>query len=181
MHEVGDVFGEADKSSGSAWPRLWKYGPVQLGFFKTSREEVPFLVSIGLYFRDPEAMPRGLTFSGWYPPEGCPYSTFRDHLDEVGIAVIGGVTSGPRKHLIVGPGVRVTFDDDTLDSIQYTAKREPARKQFLVSVPRETLDSIRLEARARGVSVADLCSQWIEEKTIESRSSETSRSSAGAI
>jgi hypothetical protein len=164
-HEVRDLLGEPEGVSGRGWPQLWKYGSIQLGFHRTTRDEIPFLTSIALYFRVPdEAPPEALKFSGWYPAIGCSYDEFRAHLDEVGIRVYGGVASGPRKHLIVGPGVRITFDEDVLDSIQHTAKREPDRKQLLISVPREALDSIRLEARARGISPSSLCSNWVEER-----------------
>ncbi len=166
-HEIRDFLGEPEASSRSAWPRLWKYGSMQLGFHRTSRDEVPFLVSIALYFRAPdEAPPKALGLTDWYPPVGCSYDEVRRHLDEVGIKALGGVTAGPDKHLIVGPGVRITFDDDRIDSIQHSAKRESDRKQLWISIPRDALDAIRTEARTRGISTSDLCSRWVEERAI---------------
>lgn len=163
--EIQESLGEAEGISGPGWPRLWKYGALQLGLHRMSPDELPFLTSIALYFRiEEELPPESLSLSGWYPHPGCTFEEFRRHLDEVGIAVFGGVTAGPRKHLVIGPGIRVTFDEDILDSIQHTAKREPERKQFWVSARRRNFDRIRAEARARGISVATLCSRWIDEQ-----------------
>ena len=163
--EVRDLLGEPDYAPKLGSPQLWKYGSLQLGFFRTSTDESPFLVSIGLYFRtSEESLPKALGATGWFPAVGCTYDEFRAHLDQASLKVVGGVTVGPQKHLVLGPGVRVNFDDDVLDSIQYASKREPSRKQITISVPRDLLASIRSEARSLGVSASTLCSQWIEER-----------------
>ena len=161
--EVREWLGDPEGTGGTGWPQLWKYGSLQLGYHRTSPDEMPFLVSIAVDFRsEEESPPAALSLSGWYPRHGCTYAEFRHHLDEAGINVVGGVTSGPRKHLVVGPGIRITFDADLLDSLQHTSKREPERKPFLVSARRENLDRIRTEARSLGISVTTLCSRWID-------------------
>jgi hypothetical protein len=163
--DVRALLGDPEATTGPKWPQIWKYGPLQLTFHRDSRDEAPHLVSIALYFRHPEeSLPTALGTEGWYPPAGCTFASFEQHLREVGIGVEGGVTTGPDKHLVVGRGVRVTFDEDRLDSIHYTSRREPTRKQLTVSIPRDVLDAIRSEARARGISIAALCSGWIEER-----------------
>jgi hypothetical protein len=163
--EVRDLLGEPEDVSGRGSPQLWKYGSLQVSFFRTSRDEMPFVVSIALYFRDDEeSPPAGLGLTGWYPQVGCTYEEVRDQLEARGIAVGGGVTSGENKHLIVGPGVRITFQDDRLDSVQYHSHREPSHKQLSISIPRELLESIRQEARLLGISPSSLCSTWVEER-----------------
>ncbi len=163
--EVREWLGDPEGTSGKGWPQLWKYGSLQLGFHRASSDEVPSLISIGLYFRvEDQSPPEALALTGWAPRHGCTFTDFEHHLDEAGIATSGGVISETHKHLIVGPGVRVTFEDDVLDSIQHTARREPERKQLTVSVRRQNLDRIRAEARARGISVSTLCSEWIDDQ-----------------
>jgi hypothetical protein len=158
--DVRQLLGEPDGISRGGWPQLWKYGSMQLGFHRTHRDEVPFLVSIALDFRvEGERPPESLGLSGWYPAAGLTYEEFRNYLNQEEIGVFGGVFSGPRQHLVVGPGVRITFVDNVLDSIQYTAKREPAGKQRLISVDRGLDERIRF-----GVSPSELCARWVEER-----------------
>jgi hypothetical protein len=168
VQEVRDLLGEPEATSGRGLPGLWRYGPLEIGFFRSSRDEMPFVASISLYFRNSdEALPETLGVAGWFPPVGSPYVELRSRLDQAGIPVVGGVTAGPTKHLVVGPGVRITFDADLLHSIQYYAKREPPFKQLSISIPREDLDLIRREARSRSVSVSSLCSTWVRERARE--------------
>jgi hypothetical protein len=163
--EVRDLLGEPEDVSGRGSPELWKYGALQVGFFRTSRDEMPFVASLALYFRlADEALPEQLGLTGWYPQIGCTYEQVRDHLRAVGIGSGGGVASGPDKSLLVGPGVRITFRKDIIDSIQFYSYREPSHKQLTISIPRAVLERIRLEARASGVSASSLCSKWVEER-----------------
>jgi len=163
--QARELLGDPEAFNSRGWPQLWKYGSLQLGFHRTSPDEMPFLISTALYFHTTDqSPPTVLNLTGWKPSPACEYAQFQTHLDDVGIGVSGGVLSGARKHLVVGPGVRVTFVDDVLDSIQYHAKREPERKQFLVTARRENFDRIRAEARARGISVSTLCSEWIDDQ-----------------
>jgi hypothetical protein len=88
--EVRGLLGEPEGVSGRGWPQLWKFGSLQVGFFREARDELSYLTSIALYFRVPEeSPPESLGISGWYPPIGCSYDDFRQHLDEVGVPVIG--------------------------------------------------------------------------------------------
>lgn len=164
--DVRMALGEPRDVSVNRFPRIWKYGPLQLTFYKSTDESEPFLASIVLHFySDPmEHLPEGLALTDWGERGPIDYSEFRDYLTVHGISVVGGVTAGPRKHLVLPSAVRVSFDEDQLYSVGYDLKREPEVKQLTVKVRRKDLEAIQKWARGLGMSAPDLCSQWIRER-----------------
>jgi hypothetical protein len=164
-HEVVAQLGSPEDSSEGTFPRILKYGALQLAFYKLPNGSELCLVSITVAFHTPEeGLPEALALSGWMPDGNTIFDEFREHISEVGIPVVGGVETGPSQSLVLGAGVRVTFDEGRLYSVGFTAKRETKVKQLTVSIPKEELEAIRKEAVSRGISVSALCSSWIEER-----------------
>jgi hypothetical protein len=162
--EVKAVLGEPQDASVHKYPLIWKYGGLQLIFDRAPDDSRLFLASITLYFHEEaENIPEAFAPIDWVPTAGTTFQVFRAHLDENEIRVFGGVTSGPHKHLVLESGVRITFDDDRLYSIGYTMKRESDTKQLTIKVRRKALEMIEKWAKGRGISISDLCSEWIKE------------------
>jgi hypothetical protein len=163
--EVRALLGEPEDVSTNKFPQTWKYGPLQLAFYKSADGSNPLLASISMCFHEPEQrFPEAIKIDGWLPDPETTFDAFRTFLDANHVRVIGGVTSGPDKHLVLESAVRVTFDEDLIDSIGYSAKREPETKQLTVKVRREDLELIQKWAKGRGVSASDLCSEWIKDQ-----------------
>ncbi len=161
---VRDLLGDPGDTSVGKSPEIWKYGPIELTYYRTPGGLEPFLTSITCYFnRSSSNLPPTLKFSGWMPTDETSIEDFRGHLKEAEIPVIGGVASGPRQHLVLGSSLRVTFEDWKLSSVGYTIKREPEFRQLSLSVRKEDFDQIYREAKARGISASALCSLWIGE------------------
>ncbi len=163
---VRDLLGEPTDHSLRTSPEIGKYGSLQLGFSRRSDGGEPVLASIHLAFQTPDLdLPEALEIDeDWVPSGETSRDECRSHLDSVGIPIIGGVATGPDQHFILKSSVRVTFDRGRLHHISYTARREPDNKQLSVTIPKADLEAIGREARARGVSVSALCSQWIVER-----------------
>jgi hypothetical protein len=163
--EVRDLLGAPDDVSVRRNPELWKYGPLELAFFRPEGRDESSLSSLSLQFWDPgAAWPDSLEPTGWLPSGQTTFAEFRAFLDASAIPVYGGAMSGPQQHLVVGSGVRVSFDEGSLHSVNYTPRREPDIKQITVAIPREHWKAIQQEAAASGVSVSRLCARWIAER-----------------
>ncbi len=165
---VRDRLGDPTDTSVGKSPEIWKYGPFELSFYRIPDGSEPFLTSIVRNF-DPiaSAPPAVLDLEGWLPSRDTNFEEFREHLRQAKIPIYGGVESGPRQHLVLGSSVRVTFDQGELWSVGYTSRREPEYKQLSLSVRKDDLHFIHQEAKARGVSVAALCSLWIGEHAMQ--------------
>jgi hypothetical protein len=173
--EVRGLLGQPTDVSAHRFPVIWKYGPVQLTFYKLPDASDPFLVMLTVEFDDAEdSPPDALEIPDWQSLVDCDYSAFEKMLGDQGITVVGGVTSGENKHLVLPSGVRVSFVADRLCHAGYTLKREPATRQLTINVARTDLDLLQKWAKSRGISVADLCSEWITEQ-VSSRANATSR------
>jgi len=163
--EVRELLGEPEAVSPQGNPQIWKYGPLELTFYRSSEAESPWLVSIVIHFHShPIKLPESLGLTGSWPTGETTFEEFRDFLVRSAIRVDGGVASGPHQHLVLASGVRVTFDEGRLYSVGYTLRREPELKQITISIPRRDLKAIQQEAAASGVSVSKLCSRWILER-----------------
>jgi len=168
---VRQLLGEPEDVSGQRNPELWKYGALQLGFHQCRGEKQPALAFIGLYFKAAGAgIPNALAWTGWLPPPGTSFKAFQDWLADAGLndSAALKVTGDANEYLIMHSGVRITFDDGNLHSIQYTAQRTPERRQLSVSLPTDLWDRIREEAAQQRVSMAELCSRWIRDHVRES-------------
>jgi SmpA / OmlA family len=163
--EVRDLLGEPEAVSSQGNPQIWKYGSLELTFYRSSEAESPWLVSIDIQFHSHAiGLPGSEELNGWLPTGETTFEEFRGFLDNAAIRVDGGVTSGPHQHLVLGSGVRITFDEGRLYSASYTLRREPEFKQITVAIPRRELKAIQQQAAASGVSVSKLCSRWIMER-----------------
>ena len=163
--EVRELLGEPEAVSPQGNPQIWKYGSLELTFYRSSEAESLWLVSIVIHFHShPINLPGFQGLAGWWPTGDTTFEEFRDFLVRSAIRVDGGVASGPHQHLVLASGVRVTFDEGRLYSVGYTLRREPELKQITISIPRRDLKAIQQEAAASGVSVSKLCSRWILER-----------------
>jgi hypothetical protein len=169
---VRDLVGDPDDTSISKSPEIWKYGPIEVSYYRTPDGSEPFLASILYHFDGTSPTPPPLSPSGWRPTHETSVEDFRAHLKEIEIPVVGGVDSGPNQHLVLGSSLRVTFEDGRLASVGYTAKREPEFKQLSLSLRKEDFDQIQREAKTRGISASALCSRWISEHAMSLRGHE---------
>jgi len=163
---VRQRLGEPYDVSAQRKSEVWKYGPVELGFYKDRSAESgpPTLTFIGLYFRTPrEHVPSQLAWSGWLPTAGTTVADFTNYFTTVPIEHSALVSEDGLEYLIISSGVRITFSQGKLDSIQLIARRKPKRRQLSVSVPDEIWKRIRKEALEDKVSMSELCSKWISE------------------
>ncbi len=168
---VRALLGDPEDTSISKHPEIWKYGPIELAYYRASDGSEPFLTSILYRFEPPSATPpQTLKWSGWTPGPETYFEDFRAHLEEVGIPIFGGVASGPRQHLVLGSSARVTFEDGKITTVGFTARREPEFKQLSLSVRKENLDQIHREAKSRGLSASAPCSLWISEQVTSLKS-----------
>jgi hypothetical protein len=171
---VADHLGAPEATSIQKNPLIWKYGPVELSFQGVSEESDPSLTSITWYLRDGAALPEALRLEGWLPTPGTTFEEFRDHLKGAGIAISGGVATGPRQHLVLESALRVTFEEGKVSNLSLASKREPKSKQFSISVPSEHYEAIAREARSRGISVPALCSSWVVDQAVKARGARVS-------
>lgn len=163
--DVRNLLGEPQAVSSRGNPEIWKYGSLELTFYRAPTAESAWLTSIAIHFdSDSIRLPGSLELSGWLPTGATTFDELRSYLDGSGIQIAGGVASGPHKHLVLSSGVRITFDEDRLFSVGYTLGREPELKQITVAIPRRELSAIQQEAAASGVSVSTLCARWIMER-----------------
>jgi len=161
---VRELWGPPQDTSIRKHPEIWKYGPVEFSFYRSPEDSSLLLVSIIYHFSQPNAEPpRLLSDSGWMPNSETSIEEFRGHLVDVGIAVVGGVASGPHQHLVLDSSSRVTFEEGKLSSVGFSAKQESKIKQVSISVPQEDFEAIRREAKILGISANALCSRLISE------------------
>ena len=163
--EVHELLGEPEAVSPQGNPQIWKYGSLELTFYRSSEAESLWLVFIDIHFHSHTINLLGFQgLASWWPTGETTFEEFRGFLDNSAIRVDGGVASGPHQDLVLASGVRVTFDEGRLYSVGYTLRREPELKQITISIPRRDLKAIQQEAAASGVSVSKLCSRWILER-----------------
>jgi hypothetical protein len=176
---VRPLLGEPDAVAEGKLSQIWKYGSLQLGFYLPHNADQPQLGSIGLYFHNPDEQPPSvLELTGWKPSGHTTHEEFRSHLEKEAISVSERSTLGSCLYFVLASGVRVTFDEGVLYSIHFTAKHDVATKQLTISIPRQSLDTIRREAVALGLSVSRLCSRWIQERVDDLQPDLSPRSTA---
>jgi hypothetical protein len=162
--DVRGLLGDPEDVSVQKNPEIWKYGALQLTFYKDSQESEPHLAAINLYFNNPkDPIPAALSLTGWLPTGETSVQDFRDHLTDADLQVDFRAPSASHDHVVLPSGVRVTFDEGRLHSVHYSAKHEREVKQLTVSIPRKDLEILRKEAASRRISMSALCSEWIKE------------------
>ena len=170
---VRDLLGEPRDTSVRKHPEIWKYGQVELAFFRTSDGSSPVLTSIMYHFDDPTPPPIGLEMTGWVPTCRTTYEGFSAHLDEAGIAFRTIGASLPQESLVLDSTLRVTFSEGRLSSVSSTAKAVAAeRKQLSITIPQDDWRALDREAKSRGLSASALCSLWIGENLMSLKGQE---------
>jgi len=163
--QVRQILGPPDSIANSRSKWIWKYGSLQLSFYRSLPEGVRRLITIGLYPRDGLLeLPTPLTLEGWTPDSGTTAEDFDRFLENAAPELLGTGSRVTVGQVELRSSARVYFDDGRLHSINYTVFREPETEQVTISVPRAEMQAIRQEAAALGVSVSKLCSQWITER-----------------
>jgi hypothetical protein len=130
--EVESLCGPADDTSTPSFPRIWKYGDLQIAFLRDDRissdERVNFL---GLYLRGHSlAAPRALNLLGWWPDPGTTLAAFTDYLDQHDIlwSIDPALTFEDQTTLRIGIGVSATFSHVNLmlvlESLQLLARAD---------------------------------------------------------
>lgn len=164
--EVRAVLGEPEDVSTRKKPLVWKYGPLELTFWRESPETEAFLVTVGLYFHsDGQDFPQSLGLEGWVPTGETTLSEFLDHLQTAGLRVQEHHEAAPEDHLVLESDARTTFDEGRLYCIHAYDRRETETRQLSVSVSPQQLEVIRGLAKSRGISMYSLCSEWVREHT----------------
>jgi len=175
MESVRRILGEPQDESTSNNPKTWKYGGLQLGFYRSKGEPEALLSFIGVYFREPAGpLPESLSMTGWLPNSNTGIDEFRAFLEEAGPPIYGEPISStllsPDVHNLPGfqlnfpSGVRASFEDRKLHSIQFAAKRQAEVKQLTITIPKADWEMIRQQALALNVSVPSLFARWVSEQ-----------------
>jgi hypothetical protein len=168
---VRQLLGEPNDVSTQRNPELWKYGAVQLGFYRGKGTKQHTLAFIGLYFQGGDArIPDALKWTGWFPYQATTSQVFQGWPTQTGVtfSTIAEAEGETADYLVTKAGVAVTFADGNLQSIQYAAHHKSDRRQLSVSIPPDVWDRIREEAAQQKVSMAELCSRWITDHIRES-------------
>jgi hypothetical protein len=163
---VREILGEPQDVSVQKNPEIWKYGALQLGFFRGRDSSQAALVFIGLYFHQSEdTVPEALGLTGWMPSKQTTSQEIRDYLANFNGVTGAGVFRESDGNLVMEhSGVGIVFDEAKLDKIVFTAPAKMHDRQVSVFIPEDTWETIRREAAERKVSVSSLCAQWIKEQ-----------------
>src|SRR3954454_23757961 len=123
-NDVMIALGDPDGISGKSNPLLLKYGPIQLTFWKASKEKAHQLREIvAMYQPETEAPPDHLKFADWSPERPPTERDFRDFMHRIGYMPVHMVEGLSERQLIFPSGVTALFSDGMLHSIRL-AQRE---------------------------------------------------------
>lgn len=132
LEEVRERIGDPDDVSISSKPLIWKYGGVELAFFREKAAPSFALDSISIHLRkDGPAFIRTECFSGL---AGMDEADFRRYLN--GLAHVEKVISGDEyfaRQLVLDTGVRAAFEDGRLVNL-FADRHRTMRKQSPASV-----------------------------------------------
>lgn len=164
--QVHDILGPPESTARSRSKIIWKYGSLQLVFYRSEPEGVRRLITIGLYPRGASLdLPAPVKLEDWSPDAGMTSEDFRQFIEQAAPELMDTASRIPADHMMeLRSSARVGFDEGRLHSISFTMFREPGFEQVTVSVPHADLEAIRHEAAAMGISVSKLCSRWIAER-----------------
>ncbi len=159
---VREILGDPSDVSVQKNPEHWKYGALNLSFYRGRDDAQASLVFLLLTFHTPEdKIPQELTLTDWMPSGETTLQEFKQFLTSVNLLKSAQITAGPNELVTMDSGVEVAFMDGKLSSIQLAARHKPAGRQLAVHLPEEILELIRQEAKQRRISMSALCSQWI--------------------
>jgi hypothetical protein len=160
---VRAILGDPEDLSVQKNPEIWKYGSMEISFYREIQKNERHLAAIHIYFnREGALLPRVLRFEGWLPNGETSLEQLQQHIDEMGLNHAGD--ADPSARFISPAGVEVSFQNGKLHSMHYSAREEPRYKQVTVSIPRKDLELMREMAHQRRISVSALCSEWIADQ-----------------
>lgn len=119
-------------------PEILKFGPVELGFYRSRGESESRLVVISVYFGRGDTAPDWLQVDRWPVGAHTTVDEFRSYLSSIGESVYGSVAGEANSHLVTDRGVRVSFVDGRLKLIQIAEKQQP--KGAAVAATAETVN-----------------------------------------
>lgn len=167
---VRRILGEPDDVSVKKNPEIWKYGALQLVYYRSPHTDEPVFSTINLFFHHPaSSIPARLGLMGWQPTSETGIEAFRDYITGYDPQVYDQAPSLPDITLSLDSGVRLSFSEGRLYGIHSQSKKEPEGKQFTIFVPKDVLDTIRQEASEHRISVSALCARWIQERASDLR------------
>ena len=92
--QVRNLLGEPEAVSTQRHPRIWKYGSLELTFYRLPDGPNPFLISISLYFHTPTSkLPDSLQLTGWSPSQETTLAEVREFLD---VLILGSMVASHR-------------------------------------------------------------------------------------
>lgn len=160
--EVRAILGPPQDTASVKRPLIWKYGALQLTFKRVEADKSWRLAHMGIYFQNRESIPESVRPTDWLPTSDTTETQFRTCLPQQGLSVYGTVEGVSGRNLILATGAQATFQDDKLQSLQFTNRRPAV--ELSIPVPSEILTALRAKARESNRSVVDLCAAWIAEK-----------------
>jgi hypothetical protein len=123
--EVQHILGEPWDVGGTPKNRIWKYGSIQLGFYRDKATRTETLEFIGLYFRyESLTLPEAISPGGWFPSQRTTKEDFVRYLEEQGVGYSENrqLTFETQSALNTEIGAQVIFYNSAgeafLDSIQ---------------------------------------------------------------
>jgi hypothetical protein len=161
--QVHNLLGAPEDVSVQKRPLIWKYGSLQVSFFKEDKIAKETLDFIGLYFHSSDApLPSPLSWSGWQPSRETNQQEMQEYLQRNNLK-FQRESFGETDHFIVPSGTRIVLHEGKLHSLQYTGRQKSRKKQVSVAVTEDVWDLIRQEAQKRKISPTDLCSELIHQ------------------
>jgi hypothetical protein len=164
--EVASLLGDPQEESRKKNPLLLKYGGLQLTFWKKAGQSPSRLAEIAIYYQ-PSFEPLPLMLMDWNPTEPPTEAQFLSYLDSICCLPVQKIVGGSDGHLTMPSGVRATFSDAKLHSLQLaqrrlaesapgplTDEREPSTEQIL-----QLLDEATIATQA-GALRAGLVLAW---------------------
>lgn len=155
---VEQFLGTPDDRSVKSQPvELLKFGSVELAFKHIPETSDSRLVSIAIYFFDPERkLPARIMFNDWTPTSETTEAQFRQFLDSTSLKAQSR-EDGESKNLVLPSGASIVFADDQLHSVHFRgADKGTPRRQMSLSLPESTLTQLRDRAKREKVSLQEL-------------------------
>lgn len=167
--EAIDLLGSPQDCSVARHPQILKYGGLQLTFIRRPMSEDRELAHVGLYFfPQAEPIPEPVRPSDFACTSETTIADVRDFLLRVGLEGFAVEEGDETNHLILPSGARIVFQEQKLRSIHFASRRrEAAKKQLSLSLPKDLWDQLNLLARQSRRSLSDLCAEWITQRALE--------------
>jgi hypothetical protein len=134
--EVRRAVGGPPEVGGTPKQRIWKYGPLEIGFRRDPALRTEAVSFIGLYFRQERLdLPAGIRTEGWFPSRRTTKEEVVRFLDgqQIGYRQDEQLTSEMQSALATECGARIIFDcsegEATLDSIQLLRELRPSERR----------------------------------------------------